>query len=47
MKHFSEYPKQIKGVKGQNSNTYCDKISLALTKLPETIFNRKNIGEIN
>ena len=46
MKHFCENPKQIKGGKGQNSNTYCDKNSLVLTKLPETIFNRKSIGEI-
>ena len=46
MKHFFGHPKQIKGGKGQNSNTYCDKNSLALTKLPETIFNRKSIGEI-
>ena len=46
MKRFSEYPKQITGGGGQNSNIYCNKNSLALTQLPETIFNRKSIGKI-
>ena len=32
--------------KGRNSNIYCDKNSLALTQLLETIFNWKSIGEI-
>ena len=46
MKYFSEYPKQITGGVGQNSNSYCNKNSLALTQLPETILNRKSIGKI-
>ena len=48
MKRFSEYPKQITegGGGGQNSNIYCNKNSLALTQLPNTIFNRKSIGKI-
>ena len=45
MKRFLSIQSKLQGG-GQNSNIYCNKNSLALTQLPETIFNRKSIGKI-